>query len=360
MMELSHLVTEPERVPIWAHLIMMGVGGLIVWLSGTRLSVYADAISEKTGMGQAFVGALLLGGATSLPELATTLTAASIGNASLAVNNIFGGIAMQFMVLAMVDLICVQGALTYFSPQPVLMLGGVLLILLIAMAMAALSMGEVASIGAVGLWPVMICSAYVISLWFMQRFENRQSWIPAELPEERQTEESETAREYKRGAERSGLRLGLLFALNASLVLIGGWAVSVSGDVIAKATPLGSGFVGATLVALMTSLPEISTTVGAVRVHAYTMAVSSIVGTNSVEVALLFPADLAYRDGLIIDSADPSALFVAAIGIIVTCLYLWGILERRNRTFLRMGTDSAWVCLVYLGGLVLLYQMSSP
>jgi len=47
-----------------------------------------------------------------------------------------------------------------------------------------------------------------------------------------------------------------------------------------------------------------------------------------------------------------------AIGIIVTCLYLWGILERRNRTFLGMGTDSAWDCLVYLGGLVLLYQMS--
>lgn len=341
------------------NMLILAAGGVLVWLAGTRLSIYADAISDKTGMGHAFVGALLLGGATSLPELATTLTAASIGNASLAVNNLFGGIAMQFMVLALVDLICVKGAITFFSPRPVLMLGGVFLIMLIAMAMAALSMGEIAAIGTVGLWPVVIFAAYVISLWFMQRFENRESWVPAELPEKRQAEQSETARKYNRGEDFSGLRLGLLFALNAFLVLVGGWVVSINGDAIAQKTPLGSGFVGATLVALMTSLPEISTTVGAVRIHAYTMAISNIIGTNSLEVALLFPADLAYRDGLIISAADQSALFVGAMGIIVTCLYLWGILERRNRTFLRMGTDSAWVCVVYLGGLVLLYQLTT-
>jgi len=165
--------------------------------------------------------------------------------------------------------------------------------------------------------------------------------------------------EYKHGQEFSGLRLGCLFALHAFLVLVGGWAVSTAGDAIARQTALGSGFVGATFVALMTSLPEVSTTVGAVRLQAYTMAISNIIGTNSLEVALLFPAELAYQDGLIISAADPSAIFVGAIGIMVTGLYLWGILERRNRTILGMGTDSALVCLVYLGGLVLLYRMDA-
>jgi cation:H+ antiporter len=49
----------------------------------------------------------------------------------------------------------------------------------------------------------------------------------------------------------------------------------------------------------------------------------------------------------------------ALLGIAVTTLFLIGLAERRDRTILRMGIDSAAVLLVYFGGLVILYGLRS-
>jgi cation:H+ antiporter len=87
-----------------------------------------------------------------------------------------------------------------------------------------------------------------------------------------------------------------------------------------------------------------------VRLGAYTLAVSNIFGTNLLEVALLLPADLAYRSGPILSAADDSVVLLGSLGILTTCIYLWGLLERRGRTFLGMGIDSCLVLLVYLAG----------
>lgn len=72
-------------------------------------------------------------------------------------------------------------------------------------------------------------------------------------------------------------------------------------------------------------------------------------------LALFFVADLFYRDGLIFMALPRSAIFLGALGIVVTCLYLWGLLERRDKTVLGMGIDSIAVLVLYLGGLVVLY-----
>jgi cation:H+ antiporter len=87
------------------------------------------------------------------------------------------------------------------------------------------------------------------------------------------------------------------------------------------------------------------------------MAVSNILGTNCLEVALFFLADAVYRDGPILREADTSALFAAAIGMVVTAIFLLGLLERRDRTILGMGMGSAGVLLAYALGIVGLYSL---
>jgi cation:H+ antiporter len=86
---------EPVENPIWVLLIGFAIGAVVVWVCGTKLSQWADVIARRTGMGRAFAGVLLLAWATSLPEVATTMTAGIVGNAALAGNNLLGGIAMQ-------------------------------------------------------------------------------------------------------------------------------------------------------------------------------------------------------------------------------------------------------------------------
>jgi cation:H+ antiporter len=87
------------------------------------------------------------------------------------------------------------------------------------------------------------------------------------------------------------------------------------------------------------------------------MAVANILGTNCLEVALFLPADLFYRAGPILAAADRFALFAAALGIVVTCVFLCGLLERRDRTVLGMGVDSAAVLVIYAVGFGTLYYL---
>ncbi|MBW3625544.1 MAG: hypothetical protein KY468_19275 [Armatimonadetes bacterium] len=77
--------------PIWLNLVFFALAAGVIWASGTRLERDTDQISARTGMGQAFGGMILLAGATSLLELATTVTSGLTGNVSLAVHNLLGG-----------------------------------------------------------------------------------------------------------------------------------------------------------------------------------------------------------------------------------------------------------------------------
>lgn len=87
------------------------------------------------------------------------------------------------------------------------------------------------------------------------------------------------------------------------------------------------------------------------------MAVSNILGTNCLEVALFFLADVFYREGPILAATDRSAFFAATVGMAVTCTYLLALLERRDRTILGMGIGSLAVLLMYFTGLAGLYSL---
>jgi cation:H+ antiporter len=237
---------------------------------------------------------------------------------------------------------------------------GVCLVFVLAFAIAAVSSGELISFANVGLWPVLLAGTYVLGLWLIYHYEGQPRWEPAGEIEQ----PPESARDLKYAHQRrysdvSTIQLFFRFAGAAAGVLVAGFLVARSGESIAEQTGLGQSFVGATLVAVATSLPEVSTTWSAVRFGAYSMAAANILGTNSLEVALFLPADIAYRDGPIMDALDPMASFLGALGIMVTSVYLWGILERRDRTLFGMGHDSAVVLVLYLLGLGLFYFLGS-
>lgn len=352
MFEFSNL-----SLPI--NLIVFAGGAVLVWLAGTKLSEYVDLFADRTGLGKAFAGALLLGGATSLPELATTLTASSSGAAEMAGTNLLGGVVMQIAVLAVIDAFVLRGPpLTLFSPKSSLLMVGVMLIVLVALASAAVNAGELFSIAGIGVWPVGLFAAYILSLSLIYRYEGDPRWEPrGEI-----AQPPESARDLKdahQAAYRDVSTKAIVgyFVIASSLVLVGGFVVAKTGEVIAHQSGLGQGFIGATLVALATSLPEVSTTYSAVRFGAYSMAAANILGTNSLEIALFLPAEVAYREGPIFDAMQPSAAFLGAMGIVVTSLYLWGILERRDKTILGMGLDSLAVLIVYVGGLAIYWTL---
>jgi cation:H+ antiporter len=69
------------------------------------------------------------------------------------------------------------------------------------------------------------------------------------------------------------------------------------------------------------------------------MAISNIFGSNAVMAALLFLADAFYRQGPILAEIDSTGRFSLAMGVLLTAIYLVGLVQRRERTLLRMGYD---------------------
>lgn len=340
---------------LWVNIAVFVISAAIVWLVGSRLSVYAVVIADRSGLGEVFVGLLVLAVATSLPEIGRTITASLLGDAALAVDSLLGGIALQTALLAIADFVVARRVLTYFAPDPGLILEGTVVVLLLGLALAGIAAGEVVQFFGIGLWTTTLAVVYFLSLYVLKSYQTQGKWLPVDVPVELKEQTGVHGRGRALGGEQSLSRLALLFGLSCLVLLISGVLLAEVGGALAVQTGLGGGFVGATLLAFASSLPELSTTVAAVRLGAYSMAISNIFGTNAFLVALLFLADLFYRPGPILHAVDRSAVFIASVGIVTTAVYLVGMIERRNRLVLGMGIDSLVVLAVYALSLLILF-----
>jgi cation:H+ antiporter len=348
-------------LPLWLNVIVFLVAGAAIWWSGTRLERHANEIAEQTGMGQAFTGTLLLAAATSLPELATTITAIVVLNdVTLAVNSLLGGVALQTALIGLADgLKRKRGALTSFNPEFPLLIQSVGLVLFICIVIAGITAEGKPVVLDVSAWLILLLLAYVAIMRLTYVHRNRPRWRPADTASGQEEEtDSERGRQSSPNQHRSKARLWMRFGMLSALVLAAGWFATHVAETIAKESGLGSAFVGATLLALATSLPELTTTILAARRRHYSMAISNIFGSNAFDLTLLVLADVLFRDGTILERAEVSAVFVALIGAVMTCVYILGMLERADKTILGMGWDSLIALLVYGAGMAVLYTMT--
>lgn len=365
-----------QDLPLIWNIVIFIVSGALVWGSGVRLSKYADKIIEKTGVSEVFIGTLGLAVITSLPEVATTLSATLADNVSLAINNLFGSIALQITVLAVGDAVLKNISLSGTLENPVSRLQAACLSFLLALAAVAILYKDVA-IFHIGLWSVVLFIFYVILFRVINYFKKLKWWVT--MPEERESigkvkaivsereaekaqkeEGSDADTDGKEKEKPSGIlvsRLGLLSLLAAIGVLVGGYFVANSADIIAEKTGIGSGFMGYFFVGLTTSLPELSTTISAVRLKRFRMAFSNIFGTNLLNVGLVFLADLFHFEGPALDEVSDFAAVGAILGIMLTCIYQIGLAIRFKKTFFRLGFDSLLVVLFYIIGAIILFNM---
>ena len=302
---------------------------------------------------QAFVGILLLGAVVSLPETATTVAAAANGQARLAVSTLLGGIAATIAILAVTDALKGSEPLSTDISHPIVLLQGILVVLFLTIASAGIVVGDTAMLG-VGLWTTALLVFYKLFILVAKRYGARDTWIARDG---NAGDVRRRSRAYVREDPQRKLSLAttcLLTAAAAVAILAAGFALAGTGEALAEQTGLGASFVGMVLGGIATSLPEVSTTIAAVRLAQYEMAFADAFGTNLFSTMLLFVADLAYPGGPILNEVDRFSLF-SMLGILPTAVYLAGFVERRRKTMLRMGLDSIIVLLAYSGGLVVLF-----
>ena len=344
----------PLSLPVNIAIFLLSTA--VVWIAGTRLVIYGDKLSDHFTLSHAFIGLVFLATITELPEIVTTLTAAIAGNAQLALGNMFGGITMQTAILAVVDVIFVRYALTNWPRKPTHALEAVLLVILLNIILAVVFLGEYELFWSVGLGALLLAMLYPPFIALLGRYDEHSPWLPVDLPQSDEHTNRLISSKPLQGMSTSTLisRAGFI----SLLILMAGYITANRAEVIAEQSGLGSSFIGVAFLAASTSMPELSTTIAAARMGAYTMAISNIFGSNLIMVALILPADIAYRPGPILAAADKVAQFSIVTGILVTAIYIAGILVRRTPRLFGAGIDSLLVLVVYIFGLVAAYHLS--
>lgn len=257
-------------------------------------------------------------------------------------------------ILAVTDAVTGKEALSTDVSHPVVLLQGVLVVLFLVIAASGVVVGDTAVAG-VGLWTTALFVLYILFILLVKRYGASEPWVARD--EHDQGASHREASRRQRSERRSTARICLLTTLAAIVILSSGFLLAVSGEALAEQTGLGTSFVGMLLGGLATSLPEVTTTVAAVRLAQYEMAFADAFGTNLFSVMLLFVADVAYSGGPILNQVDRFSLFATLLGIALTAVYLVGLIERRHKSVLGIGMDSLIVLLAYAGGLVLLFSL---
>ncbi|WP_319569161.1 sodium:calcium antiporter [Cohaesibacter marisflavi] len=322
-------------------LAIMVAATVIILFCGLRMTTLADQIADKTGLGEALIGGVLLGAATSLSGTIVSLTSALDGRASLAFANSIGGIAAQTAFLAVGDLIYRKANLEHASAEITNMFQAGLLMLLLAIPFLASTTPELTLIGMHPL-SLAIPVIYGFGLLATRWVKDNPMWEPVHTEVTRFDEPDDEGSEAK-----SATRLILAFVVMAILLSIAGWAIARSGAVLSDRIGLSETLVGALMTAVITSLPELVTTLAAVRRGALQLAVGGIIGGNTFDTLFLTIADAGYRDGSLYHAISDADLFWNAVALVMTAILMLGLLLRQKEGTAKIGFESVALFLVF-------------
>ncbi|WP_166255772.1 hypothetical protein [Marinobacter salicampi] len=107
------------------------------------------------------------------------------------------------------------------------------------------------------------------------------------------------------------------------------------------------------LTATSTSLPELVTSVAAVRRGALTLAVGGIIGGNAFDTLFTAASDVAYREGSIYHAVSDATIIWITLSLLMTSTLMMGLIRRQEQGVARIGTESAAVIVLYGLGVAL-------
>lgn len=319
---------------------------LIIIIAGHFLTKSADKIAEYTGWGKVFVGSLLLAGATSFPELIVDIKAVKMNLPDLAVGDLLGSSLFNLLILATLDFTFPSAfRRTAFSPAFLHhSLSAVLAIILTAIIGIAITSKIGTSILGVSIfsWTIIIIYFFGIRLTFMDGVK------------ENDTKKIDTKSFTNK--KKQTVFAFFCFLISALIIIATAPFLVSSADQISQMSGLGHTFVGTTLVALSTSLPELVATIAAFRIGSPDLAIGNIFGSNSFNMVLFVPLDFFYADNLF--SSVRGVNVVTAFGIIAaTGMAVMGQLYRKKERSRFVEPSSETVVVIIALIFILIYNI---
>ncbi len=334
---------------ILVAILLFLLATLVIIYAGTALTRYADKLADKTGLGEALVGALFLGGVTSISGIITSVVAAYNNYPELAISNAIGGIAVQTAFLSIADISYPRVNLEHASASLTNLMQGLLLIGLLTLVILGIASPDITLFNIHPLSFIIIL-VYLGGSKMIALAKEKPLWN-AKL----------TISTVKDIPDKDNIKKTTLstlitkFTLLAILVAGAGYAIAISGIAIASKTILSESFVGTLFTAVATSLPELIVSLAAVRQRALTLAVANIIGGNSFDVLFVAFSDIAYQEGSILHNITNSQSFIIALTMLMVSILIMGLLFRQRKGIANIGWESAFIIMLYITGNVCLY-----
>ena len=330
---------------LWFEFIVCS--GVIVFC-GTLLAKYGDIIAEKTGLGRAWIGLILMASVTSLPELITGISSVTIANTpDIALGDIMGSCVFNLFIIAIMDILHGPGPIFYRAAPGHLLSAGFGIILIGLTSISIMANDNIPALGHIGLYTPAIMLIYAIGIRGIFLFEKKK--IAAFVGEVAQ------AAQYQHISTGDAV---IKYILNAVFIIGAATWLPFIGDSLAKETGLGQSFVGTIFIATTTSLPEVAVSIAALKIGAADMAIANLFGSNMFNIFILAIDDIFYIRGPLLSDISINHAITGLVAILMTGIAVAGLSYRlEKKTFLRIGWDAAAIFLAYLLNIFLIYSL---
>ncbi|HEY5160164.1 MAG TPA: hypothetical protein VII83_03740 [Gaiellaceae bacterium] len=334
-------------------LLVFAAGAVATWIAGTSLAKSTDALDNRFGLGDAIGGMVLLSIAGTLPEIAITVSAVMQGHLDLAAGNLIGGIAIQTMVLIICDAVVgKKSALTYLVGSLIPVLEALLVVLVVSFVLMGALLKPSVAIGPVSPASIAIVIVWLCGIIVINSVRKSPSWETV-APGSRPGRPHRRVPHPKVATPHTGTstgRVALYFGIACVVTLVAGVLLQIAGNDLAGRAHMNGVIFGATVLAVASALPEISSGISAVRLGDHGLAMGDIFGGNAFQVCLFLVADL-IAGKAVLPMAGNQNSWLAMLGIGLTSVYAIGIIFRPKRCYLRLGADSLFVIVLFVIGI---------
>ena len=317
---------------------------LIIIFTGTKLTRYGDIIAEKTGLGRVWIGAALIPLATSLPEITSSSGAAWINAPNLAIGNIFGSIMFNLLIIAIADFV--------HGPGPLLsevttgqILTAILGIFLCAIAALSILLKPPFLFAGVGIDSLILVTLYFLGIIVIFKYSKKNK--------------PEDVLGLPKGnyAAYSLLHTNIKFLIAAIIIIFTAIKLAQVTNSLADLTGWGTTFMGTIFLAIVTSLPELVTSLTAIKIKAFDLAVGIVLGANILNMTIPFFSDIFYDGPPILSVVSPQHIISALMAIILTSIAIASVVYKPKRAVFSLGIAAWLIFLGYFLGIFLIFKI---
>ena len=305
--------------------ILFASTSAIILFSGKFLAASTDTIAVRTGLGHTFIGFVLLATATSIPELATGISSIQLLNQpDIAAGDVFGSNLFNLLIIGVLDVIWRnEPILRNVGDSNIIAIATFGIIVFVLGIQAMFLHGQWSGLNAFVASPIAITIfiVFLISLFVVHRISSTSAENTSTTPT---SIKSPIYKTY------------LTYLISASVIIVTAIFLSFAAEKIAHVLDWETSFVGTQFVAFSTSLPELASSIAAVRLGVPKLAIAGLLGSNLFNMGfVMFIDEIAYTNGSFWGAIDETHIFTATTAILMTGIVIAAMAIKSNRKILR-------------------------